>query len=96
MRQDEAEKLALLLRPEDTDEGLHYDDFRALCDYILSGDHKREIENAAFELAAELIASTGVTMFEGNYEAAVKNRAWIRNQIRSLIQPPAQQKENGE
>lgn len=64
MKQDEAERLARKLRPDDTDEGLHYDDFRALCDYILSGDMKREIENAAYRHAAS-IAASHVKRFNG-------------------------------
>lgn len=66
-----------------------------LCDYILSGSMKREIENAAIKRAARAVANMPASLFSGNYDAAVKNRAFIRNTIRFLIQPPAQ-KENGE
>ena len=82
---ERAQELAQKLRPENTDEGLCYDDLRALCDYILSGDMKREIENAAYRQAAS-IAASHVKRFNG---------LQIAEAIEALIQPPAQ-KSQGE
>lgn len=49
MTHDEAMKLARELKDADFDELHQFRDLRALCDYILFGDMKREIENAAQE-----------------------------------------------
>lgn len=54
MTHDEAEAIARKLKAMFAD-GMRSEehDMDALCDFILSGDHKREIENAAFERAAK-------------------------------------------
>lgn len=48
MKQDEAEKLARKLLAGTCLTNRRANDIRNLCDYILSGDMKREIENAAY------------------------------------------------
>lgn len=85
MTQDEAEKLARLMRPQaDTDSmtGIirSSGDLRALCDHILSGDMRREIENAALRRAAEVAEAAGM---DGS-------PSQIKQQVLALIQPPAQ------
>lgn len=50
MKPDEAEKLARKILTTHS-----YKPVRAVCEYILSGSMKREIENAAFERAAKLV-----------------------------------------
>lgn len=56
MKQDEAEKLARKVLPRKGAPNNQWcprraDELRALCDHVLSGDMKREIENAAYERA---------------------------------------------
>lgn len=100
MRQDEAERLARKMRsetflPRGADPVVSGQDLRALCDHILSGDMRREIENAAYERAAlESEANGNYRRHNEMYgeSAGLKSDAatWIAKRIRSLIQPPAQ------
>ncbi len=92
MTKDEVEKLAREVRPSNkliAQKGKAFYEagqkLQRLCDHILSGDYKREIENAAYERAAR-ISSFG---FQRGLCAAE-----IEQNILSLIQPPAQQKDS--
>lgn len=81
MKQDEAEKLAREVRNElGRDQGENEPSFKAdivrLCDHILSGDMRREIENAAYRRAANKLASH-------HYQTA-------HEIVLALIQPPAE------
>lgn len=84
----EAEKMARALRPGDelpADWMLHnvtVGELRSFCDHILSGDMKREIENAAYRNARAILVGCD-TISEAD------------DKIYALIQPPAQ-KEDGE
>src|SRR5690242_9487413 len=101
MTHDEAMRLAREIRAQ-------YDGFSfherivELCDHILSGDYKREIENAAFERAAKVAiddANLGrADLHDPSIEALAGARILaaerIANGIAALIQPPAQQKDS--
>lgn len=108
MTNDEAEKLAretlTRMQRERTVSALSWDDISLLCDHILSGSMKREIENAAYERAAKVAiddanlgrADLDDPPLEALAFARVLAAERIANGIAALIQPPAQQKENGE
>lgn len=74
-----------------------------LCDALISGDLKREIENAAYERAAKVAEEDAQRGREDLRDpsieplpgARVLAAVRIRETILSLIQPPAQ-KESGE
>ena len=96
MTNDEAEKLALKIRESVI--GRSWLQVRDLCDHILSGSMKREIENAAFERAAKLaedfgdaeeargnISMAGQTMFEARQAKATARD--VATNIRRLITP---------
>lgn len=99
MTLEDATKLARELRPEDfqpPDKLLNYisaDEMRRLCDFILSDAMKREIENAAYELAAQLAqdcfppAHTYASENGDLYAAQDSASRIIANAIRSLITP---------
>lgn len=55
MINDEAMRLARKVKSHPGALGDFLCDIDRLCDYILSGDHKREIENAAFERARKAV-----------------------------------------
>lgn len=84
MTQDEAEKLARwlydIMKLSKADRHGVRDGVKSICNHILSGDMKREIENAAYINAANRCSNGRVGK-------------WCASQIRSLIQPPAQQKD---
>lgn len=105
LTQDEAEKLARKLRPTSVHglpEEVDPRDLQRLCNHILSGDMKREIENAARLEAMEAI-QRGCQACEGTgyasqnvapgQESECEYCGRPMDAIRSLIQPPAQ-KEN--
>ncbi|MDE2105702.1 MAG: hypothetical protein KGL39_51215 [Patescibacteria group bacterium] len=106
MKQDEAEKLARRLQDiiRAIGNNTFDDDVRALCDFILSGDMKREIKNAARLEAMEAIRR-GCQACEGTgyasqnvapgQESECEYCGRPMDAIRALIQPPAQ-KEGGE
>lgn len=95
MTHDEAMKLAHKLKNK-----LPFrSDVVDLCDYILSGDYKRDIESAAFERCNQIaITRAGIASYDVSEDyqdgesAAARD---IADEIRALIQPPVQ-KENGE
>lgn len=98
LTQSEVEKLARKLRsetllPRGADPIVSGQDLRALCDHILSGDMQREIENAAYKRAADMVDDAGFHAASVG-DACQGHFAICANRIRSLIQPPAQ-KENG-
>lgn len=83
LTQSEAEKLARTLRgllqiERTTLDGVR-DGIMMLCDHILSGSMKREIENAAYEQVAREL-----------YECKWMNGPEAAKIVRALIQPPAQ------
>lgn len=105
MNQDEAEKLARATRAlmgieRTTLDGVR-DGIMMLCNYIIAGDHKRSIENAAFERAAKVAhqyvnkplgderQNTQEAFDNGmNYEAGgCDNASAIEEGIRALITP---------
>lgn len=98
--QSEAEKLARTARAlmgieRTTLDGVR-DGIIKLCDHILTGSMKREIENAAFERAIKhvitVIEAQPLGLFGERYEPeeAPINRQYLANFMRNLIQPPVQ------
>lgn len=83
MKQEDVEKLARDLMPRNAGIAVLVTsaDLKRLCHAILSGDMKREIENAAIATVAD------------EFSDAFGDEAMVTF-IRSLIQPPTQ-KENG-
>lgn len=86
MTNDEAEKLARELKAS-AHISVFSGEITRLCDHILSGDMKREIENAAYRRTAEWI--------KGQCNGAIGAQLLARDLLTALIQPLAQ-KENGE
>lgn len=101
MTQEKAERLAREIASGNP----HYFDLvKSLCNHILSGDHKREIENAAYERgykqAVQDATDAQPCTAENPREDAYQHGRFdgvmdYGRAIRALIQPPAQ-KENGE
>lgn len=92
MTHDDAECLARKLMPLPGN-GYHgnalspIEELCAICNYILSGDYKREIENAAYRRVADLVDDAGFhAAASGN--VCQGHFANCANRIRSLI-PPA-------
>lgn len=97
MRRDEAEKLAR--RGLDDPTRFSVEDIDAICNHVLSGDHKRSIENAAYRQCvgiaerARLGNWPGISADTRNANGEAVDQ--ILHDIIALIQPPAQ-KEDGE